>query len=185
MDDAAIIALYQRRDEQAIRETEAAYGALCNQIAYHITESREDAEECVSEGLLRLWNAIPPACPENLGGYFVTAVRNIALNRRAEAHAGRRGGGQTPLSYEELSPYIAAKDGTEQAVDRNALADALRRFLAGLSADARAFFISRYWLSLPVSEIAKQCGCSAGSVKMSLLRTRKKLRTFLEKEGFL
>ena len=185
MEDAEILALYFARDEQALRETEAAYGALCKRIAQHITGSREDAEECLSDGLLRLWNAIPPAMPESLGAYFVTVVRRIALNRREKAAADRRGGGQVTLAFEELSPYLASPDTPERAIDSIVLRDALRKFLAAQPAEARVFFMQRYWMCLPVSEIAKQTGCSAGKIKMSLMRTRKKLRAYLEEEGLL
>jgi len=185
MDDAAILALYCARDENALRETESAYGAIAKKIAFHITGSREDAEECLSDGLLRLWNAIPPASPENLGGYFVTTVRRIALNRREKAHAERRGGGQVTLAFEELSPCLAAKENPEQALDSLALREALIRFLAALPEEPRVYFVQRYWMCLPVAEIAKETGSTTGKVKMSLSRTRKKLRAYLEKEELL
>ncbi len=45
MDDSSIIELYFGRDEQAIRETAAKYGALCFRVANNILGCREDAEE--------------------------------------------------------------------------------------------------------------------------------------------
>ena len=185
MDDSQIIALYQARDETALRETEAAYGALCRKIAYNITGSKEDAEECINDALLRLWNAIPPAVPENLGGYFVTAVRHIALNLREKALAERRGAGQIPAALEELSPYLPAPDSTEQACDSRALRDAILRFLAEQPEQARVCFVQRYWMCLTAAEIAAETGMHAAAVRMSLMRTRKKLKAYLEKEGLL
>ena len=46
-------------------------------------------------------------------------------------------------------------------------------------------FILRYWYCLPVSEIAAEVGGGASRVKMTLMRTRKKLRACLEQEGYL
>lgn len=185
MDDAQIVALYFDRDETALRETDAAYGALCRNIAYNITGSKEDAEECINDALLRLWNAIPPAKPDNLGAYFVTAVRHIALNLREKLHAERRGAGQVSLAFEELSPYISAPDSTERAADSRELREALLRFLGELPVQARVYFMQRYWMCLTVKEIAAQNGAGAAAVKMSLMRTRKKLKAYLTEEGLL
>ncbi len=63
MDDAAIIKLYQQRDERALQETKARYEALCMTVAYNMLGSREDAEECVNDAMMCLWQAIPPAEP--------------------------------------------------------------------------------------------------------------------------
>ena len=46
MEDAAIVALYWARDEQALAETTAKFGAYCRKIADNILHSAHDAEEC-------------------------------------------------------------------------------------------------------------------------------------------
>ena len=103
MDDAAIIKLYQQRDERALQETKAGYEALCMTIAYNILGSREDAEECVNDAMMCLWKSIPPAEPESLGAYLVTAVRNAARDRLAYLNAQKRGGGLVFVAIDELS----------------------------------------------------------------------------------
>ena len=92
MDDAQIIRLYMQRDERALQETKAQYEALCMTVAYNMLGSREDAEECMNDALMCLWQAIPPAEPESLGAYLVTAVRNAARDRLSYQNAQRRGG---------------------------------------------------------------------------------------------
>ena len=42
MEDTQIIELYFKRDEAALQETNAKYGAYCFRIAKNILESRED-----------------------------------------------------------------------------------------------------------------------------------------------
>ena len=49
MDDTEIIALYHRRSERAIAETDGKYGPYCRSIARNLLSIREDAEECVSD----------------------------------------------------------------------------------------------------------------------------------------
>ena len=43
-------------DEKAISETEKAYGTLCKKIAKNILGDSLDAEECLNDTLLALWN---------------------------------------------------------------------------------------------------------------------------------
>ena len=68
--------------------------------------------------------------------------------------------------------------------DAEGLSLALDAFLRGLSKEARVFFVQRYWMSYSIAEVASQNSVSEGKVKMSLLRTRRLLRKFLdERDG--
>ena len=86
---------------------------------------------------------------------------------------------------DELSACLASPDSPEDVFDGRALTDAVNRFLDTLPAETRVMFILRYWYCLPVSEIAAEVGGGASRVKMTLMRTRKKLRACLEQEGYL
>ena len=185
MNDPEIIRLFQQRSEQALHETKARYEALCMTIAFNMLGNREDAEECFDDALMSLWRSIPPAEPESLGAYLVAAVRNTARNRLIYQHAQRRGGGELTLAIEELSGCIASPDHPDRYLDSLALRDAFRRFLAALKPLPRAFFLSRYGLCLSVREIAAETGHSVSRINMSLMRTRKKLKAFLEQEDLL
>ena len=185
MDDAQIIRLYQQRSEQALQEKKARYEALCMTVAYNILGSREDAEECMNDALMCLWQAIPPAEPESLGAYLVTAVRNAARDRLAYQNAQRRGGGQLSAAIEELADCLPSAEHPDRMLESIALRDAFRRFLPTLKPTARMIFLRRYWLCLSATEVAAETGCSVSRVNMSLLRTRKKLKEFLEKEELL
>ena len=48
MRDSEIIELYFARDEQAIAETDKAYGTYCQSIAMQILGNPSDSEECVN-----------------------------------------------------------------------------------------------------------------------------------------
>ena len=66
MKDEKIIELFFARDENAIKETEKKYGALCHHIAENFLCIHEDREECVSDSLLELWNSITTAKEQKL-----------------------------------------------------------------------------------------------------------------------
>lgn len=185
MEDAQIIAAFQQRDEAAIAETKRRYEPLCMTVAYNILGSHEDAEECFHDALLHLWNAIPPAEPVSLGAFLLTAVRNAARDRLAGKNAQRRGSGQLPLAMDELSECIPSAESPDKLLDSIAIREALRQFLGGLRPAARKIFVQRYYLCLSITEIAKNEGCAEGRIHMSLMRTRKRLRKFLEQEELL
>ena len=61
MEDREIVALYHARDEGAISETAAKYGAFCLRIALNLLGIREDADECVNDTWLAAWRRMPEA----------------------------------------------------------------------------------------------------------------------------
>ncbi len=183
MDDQQIIELYWARSESAIAETDKKYGKLCRRIALNILANPQDSEECVSDTYLKVWSVIPPKRPVKLSAFLGKITRNLAINRYEKATAGKRGGGEVPVALEELAECIPDPNSVERAVDNRILADKLNVFLGGLSVEARKIFMRRYWEVCSVQEIAEIYGISESKVKVSLFRTRGKLRSFLEQEG--
>ena len=83
-------------------------------------------------------------------------------------------------SYAAFGKVIEGMD----VVDRIALRDALSRFVAALPVRTRRIFVRRYWYASSISEIAKEYAMKESSLTVLLLRTRRKLKEFLSKEGF-
>ena len=183
MEEKEIIDLYWARSETAIRETDKKYGKFCHSIAYNILCDHEDSEECVNDTYLQTWNAIPPRRPSKLSAFLGRITRNLALNRYERETAQKRGGGQVEPAVEELAECLPDPNTVERQVENKELAEALNRFLAGLPGEARKIFLRRYWQLCTVKEIAALYGISESKVKMSLMRTRGRLKRFLEQEG--
>lgn len=183
MDDKQIIELYWARSERAIAETDRKYGKFCHRIAYNVLANREDSEECVNDTYLKTWNAIPPKHPNKFRAFLGKITRNLALSRYEKLRAEKRGGGEVPIALDELAECIPDPNTMEMTVDNRMLVDKLNIFLSELPKDARKIFLRRYWELSSVKEIASVYGISESKVKMSLFRTRGKLRTFLEQEG--
>ena len=81
MEDCQIVALYLRRNEQALAETAEKYGKYCFSIAHNILENTEDAEETVNDAYMGAWNAIPPHRPAVLSTFLGKITRRIAIKR--------------------------------------------------------------------------------------------------------
>ncbi len=183
MEDKTIIDLYWARDDRAITASDAKYGPYCRGIAGNILWDMRDREECVSDTWHRAWNSMPPQKPTLLRAFFGAITRNLALNRYNFDHAQKRGGGQLPLALEELAECVPAQTTTEQAVEERELARLLEGFVRSLNERERTIFLRRYWYVQPVKDIARGMGLGESRVKMTLLRTRTKLKALLEQEG--
>ena len=180
MDDNRIIELFWSRSEEAISETQKKYGAYCRYIAKNVLGSDEDAEECVNDTYLKVWNSVPPARPQNFSAFIGTVARNLALNKLDFKNAKKRST-QTNLALSELEEVIP--DSKKDPSDELALRDALNGFLSSLPRLTRMMFVRRYWYLSPIREIARDYGVSESRVKVTLMRTRNRLKEHLEKEG--
>lgn len=185
MEDAEILALYENRSEEAIRETEKKYGAYCFSVAMNVLEDRQDAQEVISDTWLSAWNSIPPQKPRILSSYLARITRNLAIDRWRGSRASKRGGGQMALALEELSGCIPGGESPETGVLRQELLEGVVRFLAALPPVERNVFLCRYWYFDSAQDIGARLGLSGGKVRSMLYKTRKKLRAFLEEEKLL
>ena len=184
MDDVKIVQLYWDRNEQAIPATADKYGNYCTSIAKNILGNREDTEECVNDTYMNAWNAMPPHRPSILSTFLGKIVRNISFNRYKHNTADKRGGGELPVVLDELSDLVSGKDDVEQEIEHKELVKSIDAFLDTLSPEKRSIFISRYWYTDSVSEIAKRHGMNDGAVSMTLNRLRLKLHNYLLERGF-
>ena len=182
--DEEIVALYWSRNEEAIRQTADTLGHYCYTVAYNILGNTEDAEECVNDTYLALWNAIPPARPASLKHFVTRILRNLALNRYKEQNRDKRGGGQVPLALEELSEVVSDTEDIPADYARQELLKSISVFLRGCSARDRGIFLDRYVRLESTEALSARYRIKEAQVLLILSRTRKKLKAYLEKEGY-
>jgi len=143
--------------------------------------SREDAEECVSDTYLNAWNAIPSERPDHLFAYLARVCRNLALDRLDWKNAKKRQAHVVALTA-ELEACIP-DPWRERQLSGQEIGAALTAFLQGVPEDQRLIFLRRYWYGDSIRDIAGRYGFTESKVKTTLLRTRSRLRDYLEKEG--
>ena len=114
MDDRRIIGLFLERSEQAIDALSTKYGDLCHHIARNIVGNEQDADECVSDAYLALWDSIPPEKPQFLRAYVTKVLRNIAYDRLDRRTAQMRDA-RLEVCLEELAECLPG-DQSEQAM---------------------------------------------------------------------
>jgi len=183
MNDQAILDMYNLRSETAITATQAQYGAYCHSIAFRILNNTQDSEECVNETFLRAWNAIPPACPENLKLFLGKITRRLAINLCNKRHAEKRSSSTYALVLDELAECIPSTETPDVVTDAIVIRDTLNAFLELLSPMDKTLFLQRYWHMTSITDLAQALHITENHVHVRLHRIRLKLRTTLEKEG--
>ena len=181
MEDLQIVQLFLDRSEKAIEALSEKFGKYLNAIAFNVLSDKEDAEECVNDVLVHLWNKALPEKIISLKAYLSKLVRNRAITTLREKKRKKRGGEIVTVSYEELSECIPDPNCFD-ADDDTGIKETLDSFLIGLSKENRIIFMKRYWFSLSVSEIAKQLGKNERYVTNKLYVMRKKLQKNLKKK---
>ena len=183
MDDKNILRLLWQRAEAAISALAEVYGKGLLRLAMNILHSHRDAEETVNDTYLALWNAIPPARPDPLSAYVYRTGRNTALKQLRENTALKRCS-QYDVSLDELAGYLSGST-LEEEYDAILLGQCIDRFLDTLSRQNRRIFLRRYWFGDSIELLAQEEALSPNALSVRLLRLRRQLKDYLNKEEFL
>ena len=182
MDDEKIIEMLFSRAEESISVIDEKYGAACKKIAKDILGNEQDAEECVSDAYLGVWNTVPPERPKPFSTFLYRILRNLSLKKLTANKAKKRSAVFEEL-ITELEDYLPSTETVEKRMEQMELAKAIDEFLETLTPDNRKVFLRRYWFSESYEQIANDLCMSVGNVSMRLVRTREKMRKFLEERG--
>lgn len=180
MQDKEIIQYYLKRDERGIAEMQNTYGEKLIRIAENLLP-KEDAEECVSDVYLSMWNHIPPDEPGHLLAYAVTILRNLARNRQKASNAGRRKMELVELT-DAFSDMISdpSADTEGEAILR--VSDTLNRFLKRQNQKKRDIFVLYYWYGKSIEDIAARYAMSYDGVKKLLYRMQCEVKRVVMEE---
>ena len=184
MEDEKIIDLFMARSETAIKELSIKYGTTCHKLSYNILRDMQDAEECVNDAYLGVWNAIPPEHPNPLLTFLCKIVRNISI-KRYHANTAAKRNSTYDVAMCEVADYILSPNNVESEIETKALARIIEDFLDTLSVENRVIFLRRYWFSDTYSDIARYIGITEKNVSVRLTRTRKQMREYLLERGII
>lgn len=184
MEDQFIIEALYERSEKAIRLLDEKYGKLCKGIAFRILNNEQDAEECINDTFLAVWNAVPPENPNPLSAYISRICKNIAL-KKYHANTAKKRNSHYDLVLEELEECLAGCESVEGEIAAQELKQAINEFLSELKKTDRVIFMRRYWLLESISSIAVDMGKSKNYITVHLHRSRKKLEIYLKMKGLI
>lgn len=184
IEDQMIIKKLYERSEEAIKELSDKYGALCQGIANRILSNEQDAEECLNDALLAVWNTVPPEEPDPLSAYICRITRNISL-KKYHANTAKKRNTHYDVALDELEECLAGGSSVEDEILAKELQQSMNDFLSKLKKADRVMFVRRYWFLETVSEIAGSIGRSNNYVTVHLHRSRKKLENYLKMKGLI
>ena len=183
MDEKDIIDLYFARNEEAIRETDYAFGDAIRSLSYRILQTTEDSEENLNDTCMTAWRTIPPVRPFSLRAYLLKICRRKALDRLNTGGPQKQNEELAALT-EEMENCIPDSRLKEQA-EKIELSRLINHFLGTLSVERRDILIARYFCLESIPEIAGDFGYSETRIRFILFRVRKSLKKTLESEGIL
>lgn len=181
MEDQQIIELFWQRSETALAEVKQKYGLRALRFAQNLLNDRQDAEECVSDALLVLWQRIPPEKPLHLWAYFSRVLRNLSCSRLDYLHAARRDRG-CEVCLGELEDCFTSPQTPEHILEAGQITHIINCFLDELDHTSRRIFVRRYYYFDSCADIGRMVGLSRGTVNTRLSRLRQELKKRLEKE---
>ena len=110
-------------------------------------------------------------------------MKRLALSKFRHNTAEKRQCDQY-LSYDELSEFVSGTENPEEASIMAELSNSISDYLSSESKQNRIIFIRRYWYYDSAEEIAKAFNVSPNTVWSILSRMRKRLKKYLQKEGY-
>ena len=148
----------------------------------NVLNNRQDAEECVNDTFLGVWNSIPPHNPDPLSAYVFRITRNISLNMRKRNTALKRKSNYD-LCLDEIEDFLSSPETVEDIVSEAELTGYINEFLDTLDKTNRYIFVRRFWYLDSYDDISRAVGIKNGAARIRLTRVKAELKKYLESKG--
>jgi RNA polymerase sigma-70 factor (ECF subfamily) len=172
--DPELIGRAQRGDEEAFASLAVAAGDRLHAVAQSILRDTDLAADATQQALLAIWR--------DLSGLRDPArfdAWSYRLLVRACYAEGRRTRRWTAMLRVLPSAHPVDPEGMSSVVDRDELERGFRR----LSIDHRAVVVLRYYLDLPLEEVADILSVPIGTARSRLHHAMRGLRAALEADA--
>ena len=172
--DHELIALARAGSEDAASELCSRYWVVAWRAAFVLSGDRSLADDVAQDGIQRAFGALDRFDDTRAFGPW---LKRIAINRAIDAQRHRRPLVQLDDDAAALHTW-AVGAGADRDIGLWAVADAV----ASLRLEKRMVVVLRFWLDLPLEEIAEVLEIPVGTVASRLSRSLAELRVILEEE---
>lgn len=180
MEDKKLIKKLKRNDEDALERIIRLYtGYVSTVIANQLGgfSDTEAIEELTSDVFFALWRSRLKLSSYHLRGWLGTTARNKAKNYlRTSAE---------PCEALDEDYILFSEDNLFMSLERQEQHIAINRALSYLRPEESEVIIRYYYYNQTVSQIAEEAKMNRETAKSRLQRGRAKLKTALEKGGYL
>ncbi len=180
MEDIEIVNLIYNRDDYGLDELRKKYNELLYNLAFNVLNNNSDSNECVNDTYLKIWKSIPPYKPTYLKSFICKITRQISIDKYRSNKRKR----EQETSLNELDYDISSSYSLDDEVYKNELVNYINLFLEKLDIETQVLFIRRYFLNESVKSLSKRFNIRETNISVKLLRTRNKLKKYLELEGY-
>lgn len=170
----------QAGDKDAFCLLAQAYERRIYSLALHYSRERQDAEDLSQEVWLKAYAALSTFRFESS---FYTWLRQITINCFLNHRRAKQYRWLSQTSDSACSENLAIRDdassqvrGLESTLQNHLVVGKVMQALAGVTPQQRLIFLLKHQEGMTYEEIAKELGCSPGTVKKSVSRTVAKLR---------
>ena len=184
--EAAVIQAVLDGDVNAYEALVKEYEKNVYNLALRMTGNSEDAADMAQEAFIKAYNSLTAFRGDSkFSVWLYRIVSNVCLDfLRSRSRKQTVSLSTENDDGEEVELDIADETHSpEQLLDRSLTRDAVRRGLAALPPDHREILLLREIQGWSYEEIADVLGLEAGTVKSRIFRARKKLCSFLIKDG--
>lgn len=184
--EAAVIQSVLDGEVNAFETLVKEYEKNVYNLALRMTGNSEDAADMSQEAFIKAYNSLSSFRGDSkFSVWLYRIVSNVCLDYlRSRTRKPTVSLSTENDDGEEVELDIADESQSpELLLDRSLTRDAVRRGLAALPPDHREILLLREIQGLSYEEIAAALGLEAGTVKSRIFRARKKLCSFLIKDG--
>lgn len=164
MEDLDIVNLIYNRNEIGIAELKMKYNELLYSLALSILKNDADSEESVNDTYLK--------------SFVCKITRQISIDKYRANHR------KNEESLNEIDYEISSSYSLDDEFYKNELSNLINEFLEKQDVECQVLFIRRYFLNELVKNLSKRFEMAETNISVKLLRTRKKLKKYLEMEGY-
>lgn len=179
--DIYLTEMFWARNDDAISEADKKYHGLLFSIILTVLKNDRDAEECLNDVYLKIWESIPPNRPSSFRAYAVKIARNTAMNIFRKNGAEKRTAGRAFEIFDEGNRADFEYYGDEEQALR--IREILNSYLTSADERKTYIFMSRYYFNKPISEISGALRCSESTVHKEIRKIKNELRKKLEEGG--
>lgn len=178
MTDERLLKRLKRREPEALEDLMERYNKLIYITISNVLGrfgTQGDVEELVSDTFLAVWNYAEHIQNEKLKAYLCTTARNKAKTFLRSRKA-------LPMDLDEVD-LISSADSPEEAVMQEDLQRQVKRAIHKMRPKDREIFLRYYYYLQTAEEISEKMNIPASTVRSRLVRGRKILQNYLNKEA--
>lgn len=184
MEDEKIVGLLYEHNDDGLKAVKEKYENFLVSFSKQIVNNEDDALECVNDVYMKLWDTIPPYKPTYLKSFILKITRQISIDKYRYNH--RKTKDNNNVTYlSDLDFEVKDNRNVESEVQERLFVSKINEFIETLDTTTQILFIRRYFFFETTKSLSEKFKISETNINVKMLRVKKNLKKFLEREGYI